>query len=142
MKIRSITTGFHLDVPTPYRRLKRYADFTKKAKQDFIRKGYEVQTIRLTTQPWNRCFKNMSWRELRTIISSIEQSCQDTGVDFINLGTVELPYMIQGIPSLIAHTSRVSLSATIASRKRGVLKESIKEAARTPFVLPLKIPFF
>jgi len=131
MKIRSITTGFRLALPISFKRIKRFACFTNRAKQLFEHAGYEVQTVRLTTQPWCSYIQNTSQKHLLTTVCAIEQGCRENGIDFVNLGTVEQPYQIRSIPSMIEMTAGVSLSATIASRKKGILTRSIKEVAHT-----------
>ncbi|MBN2620532.1 DUF711 family protein [candidate division WOR-3 bacterium] len=130
MKIRSITTGFRLDCPVSLKKIARFAAFTLKAKQVFERAGYEVQTVRLTTQPWSAYLHYVSGKRLAGEVSAIEQTCIENGINFVNLGTVEQPGLIRSIPSLIATTKGLSLSATIALRKIGILDGSIEEAAR------------
>jgi uncharacterized protein (UPF0210 family) len=130
MKIRSITTGFRLDCPVSLEKIERFAAFTLKAKQVFEHAGYEVQTVRLTTQPWSAYLHYVSGKRLASEVSAIEQTCIENGIDFVNFGTVEQPGLIRSIPSLIAATKGLSLSATIALRKKGILDGSIKEAAR------------
>jgi hypothetical protein len=130
MKIRSITTGFNLEYPIPFRRIERYAACSRAAKQVFERRGYDVQTLRLTTQPWVSFLDFGSGTQRLAAVLAIERICGENRIDFVNLGTVAQPDVIRHIPSFIQATSRVSLSATIGSRRDGILDLSIKEAAR------------
>ena len=52
MKIRTITTGLKLRTPLSRQQIKEAAQFTLKVREVFEKKGYEVQTTRIATQPW------------------------------------------------------------------------------------------
>jgi uncharacterized protein (UPF0210 family) len=100
------------------------------AKSVFENAGYEVQTIRLTTQPWDRYLGHLSKKRLLDTVVTIEQVARENGIDFINLGTVSAPEAIYCIPLFIKATSGVSLSASITSKKKNLLVASISAAAQ------------
>jgi len=58
MKIRTITTGFSLKLPLKEERFRKIADFTIRAKKEFEKRGYVVQTTRTSTQPWEEYFQS------------------------------------------------------------------------------------
>ena len=58
MKIRTITTGCTLKVENMEEQIKHHAKMTQEIKKIFEQKGYDVQTTRITTQPWETYFKS------------------------------------------------------------------------------------
>ena len=53
MKIRTITLGFNLKVPLSELQIKRMAATVNRIRSAYEEAGYEVQTVRLATQPWD-----------------------------------------------------------------------------------------
>jgi uncharacterized protein (UPF0210 family) len=62
VKIRTITTGISLDSPQDTEKIKQAAKFNQQAMAIFQEFGYEVQTTRISTNPWeeylNGCSQN------------------------------------------------------------------------------------
>ncbi|MEO0225749.1 MAG: DUF711 family protein, partial [candidate division WOR-3 bacterium] len=129
MKIRTITTGINLAYPIDFQKLQRFAKFSRRAKAIFEDTGYEVQTIRISTQPWPEYLGKLSKKKIITMVKLIESFCKDNGVDFLNIGTISSIPHLNLVPEIIADTSLISCSATIATMKKGINFEIIPGTA-------------
>ena len=119
MKIRTITAGIDLSYPVDKETILETADFLQQAKQCFQEAGYEVQTVRFSTRPWEGYLGGLAEEELIAEVLGMEEAALDAGVDFMNIGTAYEPENIKRLPEIIKQTKRVSLSTTIAHRERG-----------------------
>ncbi len=130
MKIRTITTGINLVYPVESKIIKKFAAFNLRAKKIFEKNGYEVQTTRISSQPWPRYLGRLPPQKITNVIKCIEDICKVSGVDFFNIGTAYETKHIALIPKIIKKTSRISCSATIGSAKDGINICAIKETAK------------
>ncbi len=129
MKIRAITVGFNVAMPSLARKMEsvgRFIALTKKAFQDA---GYEVQTTRIATQPWAEYIPAADKRTLRGKIQIFEDLCQNNGIDFCSIGTAYKPEETDQVADILASTEIVSCSATIAARRTGLNHQVISAAA-------------
>ena len=92
--------------------------------------GYKAEGVYVEDVDGNVFLDFGSGTQRLAAVLAIERICGENRIDFVNLGTVAQPDVIRHVPSFIQATSRVSLSATIGSRRDGILDLSIKEAAR------------
>jgi len=130
MKIRTITTGVSLSYPVEELRIKEVAEFSSRARRFFEDKGYEVQTLRIATQPWTEYLGALSQSQIVDEIKNIEKICVDNGIDFASIGTVTDIKLIDLIPQIIKQTSVISTSVTIGDVTGGMNYEAAKRAAR------------
>ncbi len=112
MRIRTITSGrtFESDF---YPTLEDAAVFNRKATEAYTSAGYEVQTARISTQPWTDYLGHMGPAELTQAVDSIESSCAEMDVPFISIGPVS-GESIDAVPGIVSRTTRVSAAAAIA----------------------------
>ncbi|PIN80179.1 hypothetical protein COV16_01260 [Candidatus Woesearchaeota archaeon CG10_big_fil_rev_8_21_14_0_10_34_8] len=85
MKIRTITTGFNLKLPVDEEQIKSIAEFNHKAMKEFKRSGYQVQTTRIATQPWQNYFK--SKKQIVNVAKELQRLTSKYKIDFFNMGT-------------------------------------------------------
>ena len=88
MKIRTITAGCNLSESSPSSNIKQVRQIAKDAKiikQYFERHGYVVQTIRLSTQPWE-CYASTK-KDLFEVCSFLQSLCPDS-IDYFNVGPI------------------------------------------------------
>jgi len=134
MKIRTITTGFNLELPLSEKQIKGVADFTNRVKDVFVEKGYDVQTVRLATQPWEEYLT--SPRQIKELVKKLEEISLANGVDYFNIGTTFHAKNIPLIYDLIKSTSTGFCTVMVAD------KEKINyEAARKTAQLMKKLAF-
>lgn len=129
MKIRTITTGLSFNNAEEFRQLKKAADFNQSAKSFFMRRGYEVQTVRIATNSWEIYLGKASASELLELILQMEKLCQDFDIQFLNIGYAFSPKGIASIPPIIKKTSKISCSSKIGDSKGGIYPENVKASA-------------
>ncbi|MFW6140593.1 MAG: DUF711 family protein [Acidobacteriota bacterium] len=116
MKIRTITTGFNLQVPFSEDQVKKVADFTNGVKDEFVKEGYDVQTVRLATQPWEEYFT--SPQQMEELVQKLEKISLASGIDYFNIGTTFHAQNIPLIYNFIKSTSTGFCTVMVADKER------------------------
>ena len=131
MKIRTITAGITLSHPIDESEIMETAAFLQGARERYEKAGIEVQTVRITTQPWEEYLGHLCPLEIVGEIQAMEKLALDSGVDFLSIGTVLSSENIPVIPDIIRTTSRISASTTIAHREHegGINHEAARKTA-------------
>ena len=144
VRVRTITAGLELTQRGETRRLENTLDFLAAAKRTFVNAGYEVQTLRIATNPW------LSWgsprdRELfLPRLRELDKIVTERGV-ILSLGPVftedradeSLP---QWANELIGTTRQVHFSVVIASAERAVHTTACTVAAHVMTTLSRTLP--
>jgi hypothetical protein len=115
MKIRSITAGFHLELPLDEGRVRHIAEFANSAKRTFEQKGYPVQTVRVTTQPWEEYYTSKA--QIVGLVKELEQLADRYTVDYFNVGPTKNPRLTPLIHDLIRDTSKLFCTVPIADNR-------------------------
>ena len=131
MRIRSITVGFNVALPSVARRIKRLGEFLHAARQLFEGKGYKVQTTRITSQPWPMYLSGLSRRKILERIKMLEECCRQNRIDFLSIGTAHEPEQIRFVAKILESTMIVSGSATIAENRNGIDHDATRAASET-----------
>ncbi len=113
MKIRTITTGFNLEVPLQEEQIRSIAEFTNRAKAVFEDEGYTVQTVRVSTQPWEGYFE--SRRQIVTLVRELEGFVRKYNMDYSNVGTTTDQKLIPLIYDIIKNTSHVFCTVSVCN---------------------------
>jgi len=116
MKIRTITAGFHLELPLDEGRISRIAEFVHSVRRAFEERGYPVQTVRVTTQPWEEYFTSKA--QIVSLVRELEDLFKTYAVDYFNVGTTRNPRLIPIIYDLIQDTSKLFCTVPIADHTR------------------------
>ncbi len=119
-----------MSYPVEELRIKEAAEFNFRARRFFEDKGYEVQTLRIATQPWSEYLGILSQNQIIDEIRNIEKLCVDNGIDFTSIGTVTDIRFIDLIPQIIKHTSIISASVTIGDVTGGIDYEAARMTAK------------
>ncbi len=130
MKIRTITTGVNLSYPVEELEIKKTAEFNLRAKRIFENSGYEVQTLRVATQPWTEYLGSLSQSQIVAEIKNLENICINNGIDFLSIGTVNDQKSIDVIPAINKATTTIFATATIGDVKGGINYEAARRAAK------------
>ena len=85
MKIRTITTVFNLKRPLQEKQIQQIAFFTREAKNAYENAGFEVQTDRVATQPWEEYFS--SRKQIVDLAKKLEDLILKHQIDYFNMGT-------------------------------------------------------
>jgi uncharacterized protein (UPF0210 family) len=130
MKIRTITTGVNLSYPVEELEIRKTAEFNLRARRIFENSGYEVQTLRVATQPWTEYLGSLSQNQIVAEIRNIEKICINNGIDFLSIGTVNDQKSIDVIPAINKATTTIFATATIGDVKGGINYEAARRAAK------------
>lgn len=141
--VRAITAFLDLD-PTRYR--EQIEDTVKRLRQAsavFQQEGYEVQTVRITTQPYPQYVRGMSKEQALRLLSDLAELGQKQSV-IINIGPAVLtdepdPAMTELLEALHSELKQLDSSMIVAS-KSGVHWKTVRAAARHIYHVAQKSP--
>jgi uncharacterized protein (UPF0210 family) len=127
MKIRTITTGFNIELPLKEEQINHIANFTHKARRLFESRGYAVQTVRIATQPWERYFESRD--QIVSLVKVLEDLTHKYGLDYSNVGTTVNEKLIPIIYDMMESTSHMFCTVLI-SDDRAISYERAKQTAK------------
>ncbi|MFO7865879.1 MAG: DUF711 family protein [Candidatus Aminicenantes bacterium] len=116
MKLRTITLGINLNESRMESQVKEAGRFAGDAKRIFEHNGYQVQTLRLATQPWEAYHSSPS--QMTSLVRKLSDLTVENGMDYFNIGTVSSPELISLSSDLIGATGNGFCTATAAGRGR------------------------
>ena len=132
-KVRAITAFVKLD-PAHYQEQARAAlDFLHKAKAEIERSGYEVMTIRITTQPFPQYIKGASDEDALAFFHAWDQLAQKEGFD-TSIGPAMMsdsddPRMAEILGRVLA-SAKTTEGSIIIGGEDGIHWQSVAAAAR------------
>ena len=129
MKIRTITAGVNLSYPVQDLEIKKLAEFNLRAKKNLESNGYEVQTLRIASQPWTEYLGMLSHGQIIDEVADIEKICANNGIDFVSIGAITDPNFIGLVPEINKATSIVFASVVTGNAINGINYQAAKEAA-------------
>ena len=127
MKIRTITSGFNLDVPVREHQIQKHAEFLHRAKEVYQKQGYQVQTVRIASQEWEKFPAALD--EMVKNAIKIEEYCSRYGIDYFSMGTISNQSLIPAVEEVIKNTESGFFSV-YAAGKEGVDRELVRESAK------------
>lgn len=129
MKVRTITAGIKLSFMSLDEQVETVSDVLHRVRDRLTSRGYEVQSIRLSTQPWTDYLEKAPPEALLQAVKELERVSRSNGLDFVSVGTAMDPRTIRSVPSVLEGTEIVCCSAYLGDRERGVLDENVRAAA-------------
>ncbi len=132
--IRTITAGISLKNAQDYRLLDAALKFLLQARETFVAAGYEVQTIRIATQPLAEYLPDWSGPAALTALRSLDKRTADGGALFC-IGPVltnddPAPGFADWAAELVRTTANTSFSAFVASPEAGIHPGAARAAAQ------------
>lgn len=118
MKVRTITAGLSLDAEGS--QLVETIGRLAEAQAEFEAAGYEVQTVRIATQPLDTIVRNRAGL-LRDLASHIHEICEVHGFQFVSLGPINSQgdnTLADTLPGLLAEHEMLNASIALVSRGR------------------------
>lgn len=115
MKIRTITTGFPIDETFSEKQFSKLAEATKNIKEAFQNNSYDVQTIRMSTQPWEPYAATRS--ELMNKVKELHQLTKTYDIDYFNIGPTKDPEKIIWLSPVIEQTTNGFCTSQICDSK-------------------------
>lgn len=132
-KIRSITYFSELYPDNSEADIQHIGHFVDVARQAFVEAGFEVQTTRLATQPFPQGLGQNNLATLPQLVKNVYAACQDSGIDYLSIGTVGLdddPAYIHAIGDIIAEVEGVFATAVIADQEQGIDLSRLMDVAQ------------
>ena len=132
-KIRTITAGINLRSTSDLAAIESSIEFLRKAKKKFEDEGYEIQTLRIATQPLPEYLNGRSRREALADLRKIDEVITARGV-LLSIGPVITddhhdPEFPMWAAQLVKETRNINFSVTVASPERGVHRQTALSAA-------------
>lgn len=139
VRVRTITTGLELSPRGESQRLGNALEFLAAAKRSFVNAGYEVQTLRIATNPWLAGVSSRDRQQLLTRIRELDKIVTEHDV-ILSIGPVLTEdraddSLAQWANELIGTTRSISFSLVIASAERAVHGAATKVAAQVTAAL-------
>ncbi len=131
MKVRTITAGIGLSFMRLDEQVETVGDVMHRLRDRLTSKGYEVQSLRLSTQSWSEYIEKAQFDAVLQAIEELEDVCKGNGIDFVSIGPASDPRSIRAVPTILERTDIVCCSAIIGDREHGVIDENIRAAAET-----------
>ena len=132
--IRTITAGVTLSDVSDVTSIKSAIQFLKEAKNEFVSKGYQVQTLRISTQPFYTYMNGKSYEETLPFLVKLDQLVNDAGM-ILAIGPVISADYDEDISdwalNLIQSTETISFSISIADKETGINGSGVHQAALT-----------
>jgi len=132
-KIRTITAGVNLKNTSDLATVESAIQFLQSARKKLEAEGYEIQTLRIATQPLSEYLNGKSRRDALADLKKIDQVVSAKNV-LLSIGPVitddrhdaEFP---SWAAQLVKETKNINFSVAVASPERGVHSQSALTAA-------------
>jgi len=106
---------FNLKLPFEEKQFRKIVEFISRAKKEFEKNGFVVQTTRTATQPWEEYFK--SKKQIISVVRKLETFTKKYGLDFFNVGTTKDIKNIPIVYEIIKNSSVGFCTVTICNNK-------------------------
>lgn len=115
-RIRAITAFVKIDRTNYKAQLADANEMLQAAKAEFVKAGYEVQTVRITTQPFPQYVKGLSDADALALLDSLDKLAGDDDYAF-DIGPVTMSDDVSHFDLLgrfLAHAQHTNVSAIVA----------------------------
>jgi len=142
-RIRTITAGVNLESTTDLKTIESAIEFLQRARKKFEDAGYEIQTVRIATQPLAQYLNGKSRPDAIADLKRIDDVLSAKNV-ILSIGPVITadrhdPEFAAWATQLVQQTKNISFSLTVAS-ERGVHTQTAITAAETIVALSKASP--
>jgi uncharacterized protein (UPF0210 family) len=132
-KIRTVTAGVNLKDTTDLATVESAIAFLQRAGKEFEAAGYEIQTLRIATQPLPEYLNGKSRSDALADLKKIDEVVSAKGV-ILSIGPVINddrydPEFAAWATQLVKETKSINFSVTVASPERGVHAQTALTAA-------------
>jgi uncharacterized protein (UPF0210 family) len=132
-RVRAITAGLHLEKVNRLAEARSALAFLQQARNALQEKGYEVQTLRMATQPLGEYLPDWLSESSIGAIKSLDEFAQENNVAFsIGPAIVDDHYHAEfasWCSELIQQTLNISLTCQVASAQHGIHHQTLRCAA-------------
>jgi uncharacterized protein (UPF0210 family) len=132
-RIRTITAGINLKSTSDVSPVQSAITFLQTAKKKFEGAGYEIQTLRIATQPLPQYLNGKSRQEALADLRKLDATVSSAGV-LLSIGPVITddrydPEFASWASALLHETRNINFSVSVASPERGVHPQTARTAA-------------
>ncbi len=134
-KIRTITAGVNLKNTADLVTVGSAIEFLQRAKKKFADEGYEIQTLRIATQPLPEYLNGKTRREALADLKKLDEVVSAGNV-LLSIGPAITddrydPEFASWATQLVAQTKNINFSVAVASPGRGIHRQTALTAAET-----------
>ena len=134
-RIRTITAGVSLSLRDWHRQLANAAAFLHEARSEFEAQGYELQTLRIATQPLPEYLPEWSTAASLQVLTELDDFCEEQDL-VLSVGPIihsdhYEPALAGWAAEFIRNTARISFSVGVATADLGIQTGAIRTAAET-----------
>src|SRR5260370_25560599 len=134
-KIRTVTAGVNLKNTSDLAAIESAIGFLQRARKKLVDEGYEIQTLRIATQPLPEYLNGKSRRAALADLRKIDEVISAQGV-ILSIGPVITddrhdPEFASWATQLVKETKSINFSVTVASPERGIHRQTALTAAET-----------
>ena len=132
-KIRTITAGVNLKNTSDLATVESAIGFLQRAKKKFEAEGYEIQTLRIATQPLPQYLNGKSRSAALVDLRRIDETVSAKNV-LLSIGPVITddrydPEFASWATQLVKETKNINFSLAVASPERGIHRQTARTAA-------------
>lgn len=117
MKIRTITGFIQINYENAEKKIKRCREFISTAKNIFLENGFEVQTVRVTLNPFYLYTNPNHKIDTLNFLGNLDKIAKENNIEFLNIGCAETPLQTDLLEDILNSTSVISASAKIDREK-------------------------
>jgi uncharacterized protein (UPF0210 family) len=132
-RVRTITAGVRLESAADFGGIDSALGFLRRAKQAFVERQYDVQTVRVATQPLAEYLTSWHTRTAIEALQALDRRAVDADVPLsigpVVTGDEHIPEFAPWAADLVRATRNLSFSAHVASPERGVHHLGARSAA-------------
>src|SRR6266849_4372870 len=134
-KIRTVTAGVNLKNTSDLATVESAIGFLQRARKKLEDEGYEIQTLRIATQPLPGYLNGKSRKDALVDLKAIDRLVAARNV-LISIGPVITddrhdPEFASWATRLVKETKNINFSVTVASPERGIHSQTALTAAET-----------
>src|SRR5262249_5524707 len=132
-RIRTITAGINLRNTSDVAAVNSAIAFLQRAKRNFEEAGYEIQTLRIATQPLPEYLNGKSRRDALADLKKLDAVVSSKSV-LLSIGPVITddrydPEFASWATALVHETKNINFSVAVASTERGIHSQTARTAA-------------
>ncbi len=132
-RIRTITAGLQLESITDIKQVEEAMAFLQQIRKNIESRGYEVQTLRLATQPLAEYLPDWIRSSAVDAIKTLDQLAMEQRMAF-SIGPVitdnqHIPEFGEWAARVIQETGRISFTVSVASAEKDIHHKTIRSAA-------------
>jgi uncharacterized protein len=132
-RIRTITAGVNLDSTGDLKTIESAIEFLQRARKKYQDAGYEIQTVRIATQPLAQYLNGKSRSDALADLKKIDDTLSAKNV-ILSIGPVITddrydPEFASWAAALVRETKNINFSVTVASPGHGVHAQTARTAA-------------